>query len=346
MSHRIRMIFSKVTSIRAISISLIAYLGLLGCQQTQIDFTEAAATSLPKFNHIQGAPALEPMHFVQTHTVQQQELPNGSKLFVLNDPKSGLDHLTLVAYSAQQPFRNVDVLMRAFEEKRRWLVANQALSCAQSLTFSPSLHSIAIGINCHQLPAEAAALLISFWQSGSFDNIDIANVRRQLKLAKHINAFSGAEINTVWAKTILGEEHIYNQALNDSSLADSLTLESLNQVRKQILSQADWAVLANQRLLKGQAEQPQTLLSAATALNSTANITQDDNIHFSAPILPIVPLGNSSKTLFIIDAPGSVQTQVRVGYPMDRGLKDTPSNQILLPSQASSGAQDCQLLAS
>ncbi|QQX82617.1 insulinase family protein [Shewanella sp. KX20019] len=331
-------------TIRAASISLITYLGLtlLGCQQTQIDFTDTSAASLPQFVPIKGAPAVEPMRFEQSQTVEQKALPNGSKLFVLNDPKSGLDHLTLVAYSPKQPFRNVDVLNRAFEEKRRWLVANTALSCTQSLTFRPSLHSIAIGISCHQLSTEASELLISFWQANSFDNIDIANVRRQLKLAKHINAFSGAEINTVWAKTILGEEHIYNQALNDRSLADSLTLKSLNKIRDQIQSQADWAVLTNPRLLKDNGEQPQTLLAAATALNNSSSKSQ----HTEALSLPVVPFGNSSKTLYIIDAPGSVQTQVRIGYPLTRDLKETRLNQPVLPSQASSDAQDCQILAS
>ncbi|MCL1051776.1 insulinase family protein [Shewanella abyssi] len=338
----------KISAIKATTISLVAYLGLtlLGCQQTQIDFTDTSAASLPQFTPIKGAPAVEPMRFEQTHTAQQQALPNGSKLFMLNDQKSGLDHLTLVAYSPKQPFTNVDVLIRAFEEKRRWLVANTALSCAQSLTFRPSLHSIAIGISCHQLPTEASELLISFWQANSFDNIDIANVRRQLKLAKHINAFSGAEINTVWAKTILGEQHIYNQALNDSSLADSLTLESLNQIREQIQSQADWAVLTNPKLLQDNREQPQTLLAAALELNNTTGIIKDDNQHIEAQPLSVVPLGNSSKTLYIIDAPGSVQTQVRIGYPLTRDLKETQVNQPLLPSQASTGAQDCQILAS
>ncbi|WP_232775158.1 MULTISPECIES: M16 family metallopeptidase [unclassified Shewanella] len=346
MKHRIRIIY-----IRVASVSLMVYLSLylLGCQQTQIDFTATAATSLPKFNPIHGAPTLESMRFEQTQSIQQQIMPNGSQLFRVNDPKSGLDHLTLVAYSARQPFKNVDVLMRAFEEKRRWLVASQAQSCAESLTFSPSLHSIAIGISCHQLPTEATELLMNFWRPHSFDDIDIANVRRQLKLAKHINAFSGAEINTVWARTILGEEHIYNQALNDSSLADSLTLDSLNNVREQILSQSSWAVLANQRLTNAKGKPPQALLSRAVALNSTTNITQDTHNHSSTQIMqnmPVVPLGNSSKTIYIIDAPGSVQTQIRVGYPMVRDLNDTQVNQALLPSDASGNAQDCQLLAS
>lgn len=334
---------------RVTSIALIGYLGLylLGCQQTHIEFTDSVSTTLPQFNNIQAAPVVNAMHFEVKHSVEQQNYVDGSKLFVFSDPQSGLDKLTLVAYS-KQPFANMDVLLAAFEQKRRWLSAKQSLSCVDSIRFRPSLHSIAISISCHQLPAEAATLLSDFWQVDSFNEIDISNVKRQLKLAKHINAFSGAEIDTVWAKTILGETHTYNQALNDSELADNLTLASLNAVKDKILSQSSWAVLSNKALLSsetGEKSLPNILLSDAVALSVAVNAATDNS-----DILPInqpdIALGNEQKNLYIIDAPGSVQTQIRVGYPLARNSSTTATHQKPVILDSSASAQDCQLLAS
>lgn len=334
---------------RVTNIALIGYLGLylLGCQQTHIEFTDSAPTTLPQFNNIQAAPVVNAMHFEFKHSVEQQNYVDGSKLFVFSDPQSGLDKLTLVAYS-KQPFANVDVLLAAFEQKRRRISAKQSLSCADSIRFRPSLHSIAISISCHQLPAEAAKLLSDFWQADSFNEIEISNVKRQLKLAKHINAFSGAQIDTVWANTILGETHTYNQALNDSELADNLTLASLNAVKNKILSQSSWAVLNNQALLSGEADEkslPNILLSDAVALSVAANAATDNS-----DVLPIkqpdIALKNEQKHLYIIDAPGSVQTQIRVGYPLASNSSTTTPHQKSVTLDNSAGAQECQLLAS
>ena len=331
------------------SIALIGYLGLylLGCQQTQIDFTDSATATLPQFDKIQAAPVVNAMHFELKHSVEQQNYVDGSKLFIFSDPQSGLDKLTLVAYS-KLPFANVDVLLAAFEQKRRRLSAKQSLSCADSIRFRPSLHSIAISISCYQLPTEAATLLSDFWQADSFTEIDIGNVKRQLKLAKHINAFSGAEIDTVWAKTILGEAHIYNQALNDSELADNLTLAKLNAVRNTILSQSSWAVLSNQALLSGETGEkslPNILLSDAAALSIAVKAATD---YSDTPQKkqPDIALGNEPKNLYVIDAPDSVQTQIRVGYPLARKSSTSATNQAQVILENSAGAQDCQLLAS
>lgn len=328
------------------SIALISYLGLylLGCQQTHIKFTDSASTTLPQFNNIQAAPAVNAMHFELKHNVAQQTYVDGSKLFVFPNPQSGLDKLTLVAYS-KLPFENMDVLLAAFEQKRRLISAKQSLSCVDSIRFRPSLHSIAISISCYQLPTEAATLLSDFWQADSFNEIDISNVKRQLKLAKHINAFSGAEIDTVWAKTILGDAHSYNQALNDNELADNLTLASLNAVKDKILSQSSWAVLSNQALLTDEKSLANILLSDAAALSVTVKAVTDNSDDVPKNQPDIAP-GNEQKNLYVIDAPGSVQTQIRVGYPLARKSSTTSSSQAQVMLDNSAGVQDCQLLAS
>ncbi|MCK8044381.1 insulinase family protein [Shewanella sp. 1CM18E] len=316
---------------------------LLGCQQTQIEFTPTAEPSLPVFNSLQGAPSVAPLTSTSTTTSSNEALsiealpqnPFNSelKLYSLDNTLSGLNHISLVAYS-QQPLQNLDVLIQALTEKVTWIAQQSSLACSESLRIRASIHSLTMSIDCPDSPKLASSLLIQFWQADSFNEIDIANVRRQLKLAKHINAYSGAEIDNVWAKKILGEQHIYNQALNDKSLADELDLAKLNQVRDKIISQSKWAVITNQSLAKN-SEFNAKLAQDLAAL--TAKSQQVAPLPLSTFKLE-VPASNSQKTLFIIDAPGSVQTQVRIGYP----LTVNQQNQ----QQTADDIQDCKLLAS
>ena len=124
--------------IRVSSLAIVSYLSLylLGCQQTHIAFTDTAATTLPQFNKIQAAPAVNIIAPEFNHQVEQLNLFDDGKLFIFSDPQSGLDQLTLVAYS-KLPFANVDVLLAAFEEKRRWLSAKHSLSCTEAFVSGP-----------------------------------------------------------------------------------------------------------------------------------------------------------------------------------------------------------------
>ncbi|MGS0826442.1 M16 family metallopeptidase [Shewanella sp. 0m-8] len=352
-------------------------LSLLGCQQTQITFTPTAEPQLPVFDKLQGAPEIAALIYQAAIPIERVVLPieieaepdadavleprlkPELELYLFDDTPSGLNHLSLVAYS-QTPMANLDVLVNAFREKTRYLAQQSNLACAESLRIRPSMHSLTISIDCPDSPALASELLMQFWQAasvnqigsfdeiGSFNEIDIANVRRQLKLAKHINAYSGAEIDDVWAKKILGEQHVYNQVLNDKTLADELDLTKLNQVRDTIFAQSNWALFANlslgqdKQFTSAVTKQFSSLISTAQLANSAASsklTTRSSAVMDSSPavipaISPAVDISNDNKTLFIIDAPGSVQTQVRIGYPLD--ASDTSKDSI----------QDCKLLAS
>ncbi|MGS0727661.1 insulinase family protein, partial [Shewanella sp. 0m-11] len=321
------------------------------------------------FDKLQGAPEIAALTYQAATPIERVVLPIEIKadsdsvlepqlkpeleLYLFDDTSSGLNHLSLVAYS-QTPMANLDVLVNAFREKTRYLAQQSNLACAESLRIRPSMHSLTISIDCPDSPALASELLMQFWQAasvnqiGSFNEIDIANVRRQLKLAKHINAYSGAEIDDVWAKKILGEQHVYNQVLNDKTLADELDLTKLNQVRDTIFAQSNWALFANlslgqdKQFTSAVTKQFSSLISTAQLANSAASsklTTRSSAVMDSSPavipaISPAVDISNDNKTLFIIDAPGSVQTQVRIGYPLD--ASDTSKDSI----------QDCKLLAS
>ena len=306
-------------------------LSAIGCQQTHIEFTDLKEPSLPAFDQLKGAPSLAPLAITPTNELVSKSLNSELTLYQLHNTLSGLNHLSLVAYSTA-PMTNLDVIVQAFTEKKRWLAQQSPLACTESLRIRANMHSLTLSIDCPRSAEQASELLMQFWQADSFDNIDIANVRRQLKLAKHINAYSGAEIDAVWADKILGEQHIYNQALNNRDLADELDLPKLNQIREVIFAQSKWAILTNAQLAQDQqfiATVTQQFESLAVSAQ-TATMLRD-----SKPVInPTTPLSNSNKTLFIIDAPGSVQTQVRIGYPLNAADQDGNS------------IQNCKLLAS
>ncbi|ABV88759.1 insulinase family protein [Shewanella pealeana] len=362
----------KNLSFLALACSLI--ISALGCQQTQIAFTPKAAPKLPVFDKLTGAPEIAPLKFQQTSLSKLVPVSPKLDLYLFDDTLSGLNHLSLVAYS-KLPMENLDVLLQAFDEKRAWLVQQSTLACAESLNIRPTMHSLTISIDCPDSPILASELLMQFWQAddvnqmGSFDEIDIANVRRQLKLAKHINAYSGAEIDDVWAKKILGKQHVYNQALNDKTLADELDLSSLNQVRDKILAQSNWAFFANRSLEQDQGftlavtQQFESLMSIASKAelsNSKANSEayseansekSTDSATISGSAINTrtetstsadIPPSNNNKTLYLIDVPGSVQTQVRIGYPLGNMLDGSDNDN----DKSIDSAQDCKLLAS
>ncbi|GIU50319.1 hypothetical protein TUM4438_35860 [Shewanella sairae] len=306
-------------------------LSAIGCQQTHIEFTDLTEPSLPAFDQLQGAPTLAPLVITPTNALLSKSLNSELTLYQLHNTLSGLNHLSLVAYSTA-PMTNLDVIVQAFTEKKHWLAQQSSLACTESLRIRASMHSLTISIDCPSSAAQASELLMQFWQADSFDQIDIANVRRQLKLAKHINTYSGAEIDHVWAEKILGEQHIYNQALNNSELADELNLSKLNQIRDRIFAQSKWAILTNAQL----GQDPQFIATVTQQFESLAFNSQTTTLRLdSKPAkTQTTPLSNSNKTLFIIDAPGSVKTQVRIGYPLDSADQDGNS------------IQNCQLLAS
>ncbi|WP_299804651.1 pitrilysin family protein [uncultured Shewanella sp.] len=364
-------------------------LSLLGCQQTQITFTPTAKPQLPVFDKLQGAPEIAALDYQASAPAERlvlspelkvqlgQEPKQELELYLFNDTPSGLTHLSLVAYS-KAPMANLDVLVAAFREKRRWIVQQSSLACAETLSIRVSMHSLTISIDCPYSPSSARSatkLLMQFWQAespdrvGSFDEIDIANVRRQLKLAKHINAYSGAEIDQVWAKKLLGEQHVYNQALNDKALADELDLTKLNQVRDTILAQSKWAFFANNSLERAFDKQPELDFNNSPEQGFNKQLERGFNKQLergshkepeqSSALLPMLnkqfetiatqqsqtltPFptaknhtapSNDNKTLYLIDAPASVQTQVRIGYPLDASDNNIDS------------IQDCKLLAS
>lgn len=301
-----------------------AALLLSACQQTHIVFTPSKSPSLASFD-TPASPALPKSGVIIPAREQAfiDEVPASLNLpyqlhrEVATQADSNLNHrVSLAAISPHIPFDNPDILQIAFQEKARALAIHLADPCLETFNIRVTLHSINLSLAC---PGEVNHLydsLLLFWQPDTFDGattaaVDIDNIRRQLKLNKHLNAFSGAEIDKVWRDKLLGPEHPYNRVLNNDVLFDSLNLKQLQQIQQQAATQAQWHLF----LPSAQAKNAEFDLQAS--INQWP--TLDKSLLLADK--PKMAKPKQSKRIYLIDAPGSVQTQVRIGYALD----DAPS---------------------
>lgn len=302
-----------------------ATLLLSACQQTHIVFTPTKPPSLASFQTPASLFAVLPKNGVIIPTTEQaftDEVPAALNLpyqlhrEVATQADNHLNHrVSLAAVSPSIPFDNPDILQIAFQEKARALAISGADPCLETFNIRVTLHSINLSLVCPDEVNHLYGLLLQFWQPNSFDGattaaVDIDNIRRQLKLNKHLNAFSGAEIDKVWRDKLLGPEHPYNRVLNNNALFDSLSLKQLQQIQRQAATQAQWHLFLPSLQAKHAEFDLQASIKQWPAFAKT--LPQADK---SQTIKP-----KQTKRIYLIDAPGSVQTQVRIGYALDNAL--------------------------
>ncbi|EGT3625999.1 insulinase family protein [Morganella morganii] len=328
-----------------------AALLLSACQQTQIVFTPTEPPSLASFDtpnslstHLPESgviiPATDPMFSDEVHTeldlpyqlhrLAAFEISNSLSTHALSS-NSLSNRVSLAAISPQAPFNNPDILQLALQEKARALAIHLADPCLETFSIRVSLHSINLSLTCPDDVNHIYGLLMQFWQPNTFVDattapVDIDNIRRQLKLNKHLNAFSGAEIDKVWREKLLGPEHPYNKVLNNDELFDSLSLKQLQQIQQQAASQAQWHLFLPNSQAKNaefdlQASIKQwPMLTKSLPKSLSKSSPQADKLETTTP--------KQTKKIFLIDAPGNVQTQVRLGYRIDHAIGHTVDSEL------------------
>ncbi|MEN8618135.1 M16 family metallopeptidase [Shewanella baltica] len=325
-----------------------AALLLSACQQTQIVFTPTEPPSLASFeipypldNHLPESgviiPATDPIFSDEVYTeldlpyqlhrlasVESNHDLNSNSLSTHALSNNSLSNrVSLAAISPQAPFNNPDILQIALQEKARALAIHLADPCLETFSIRVSLHSINLSLTCPDDVNHIYGLLMQFWQPNTFVDatttpVDIDNIRRQLKLNKHLNAFSGAEIDKVWREKLLGPEHPYNKVLNNDALFDSLNLKQLQQIQQQAASQAQWHLF----LPNMQAKNAKFDLQASIKLWPLLTTSLPKSLSKSSPQADKRETTTPKQTqkIYLIDAPGSVQTQVRLGYRIDHSI--------------------------
>lgn len=285
-----------------------------GCQQTQLTFTPVEAPKIPSFTAPTNAPAVIQTNFEAITLPEVVPLSPNLSLHRLPGPPSQLLGIHLVAVSPNAPYENLDVLHGALDQLRLRFANRHDLPCIERVAIHPSIHSLRLSLKCPPSELQQAVdILAESWSPDAYRELDLAKLRRQLALDKHIKAFTGSEIEQVWAEKILGNAHPYNKALNNKALQQDLDLPQLLALVEQTKAQSQWHLV-----LEGIHEVDSPSKEQITASLSELGKTAERKENFVDIFNPY------GKQLFIIDAPGTVQTQVRIGYhlPLKAGSQE------------------------
>ncbi|MCG9738178.1 insulinase family protein [Shewanella insulae] len=299
---------------RPISLLLILICSLWsgGCQQTRLTFTQVQAPKVPSFTAPTNAPALARRDFRPMAPPEVISLSDHVSLHRLPGTPSQLVGIHLLAVSPNAPYENLDILHTAFEQLSVKLANHHDLPCLEGLTVHPSIHGLRLSLKCPTSKlAQAVDILAQSWSSDAYGELDLPRLRRQLALDKHIRAFNGSEIEEVWAKKILGGEHPYTKALNNRALQQSLDEPQLLSLLAQTKAQSQWHLL-----LEGAPQVDDSLRERLATSLSQLGEQQRQTETFVDTFRPY------GKQMFVIDAPGTVQTQVRIGYHLPLGQDD------------------------
>ncbi|MCL2918038.1 insulinase family protein [Shewanella litorisediminis] len=176
--------------------------------------------------------------------------------------------------------------------------------CAETLSVSARPHSLVFSSRCDGPEALLMRVRSLFEGFGTLNKDNSDRVMRESRLAKHIEAFSGRDIDRLWAQVVLGKAHPYLSLYNDAEAGQ----QAISAEVGRLASQGRWHLIA--------ARAPESLMSTAepsfTAVNSGAIEALPERHQ------------NSGKILYLLDAPGQVQSQVRVGYSLPPVGSSTP----------------------
>lgn len=283
-----------------------------GCQQTRLSFTQVETPKVPSFTAPTNAPTLAKKEFTPLAPPEVISLSDELSLHLLPGTPSKLVGIHLLAVSPDAPYENLDILHTALTQLSVKLANQRDLPCIEGLTIHPSIHGLRLSLKCPASAlAQAVDILAQSWSSDAYGELELSRLKRQLALDKHIRAFNGSEIEEVWADKILGSAHPYNKALNNRELQQSLDKPQLLALLAQTKAQSQWHLL-----LEGVPQVDDSLREQLTASLSQLGAQQRQEERFVDTFSPY------GKQLFVIDAPGTVQTQVRIGYHLPMGLAD------------------------
>ncbi|WP_165399025.1 M16 family metallopeptidase [Shewanella maritima] len=258
---------------------------------------------------------------------------------------------SLVGISQTRAIANPDILLKAFElyaqqlalieqaALRELAVVNakpeQITRCLNSISFSATLHRIVISMHCEASYETKLKLAKQLWQQlanlqtktkagDKITGINLDLLKRKLKLDSHIGAFTGSEINLAYRKRLLGISHPYASEVNNQQAIDSLTIESLTELFASTYQSLQWHVFSTAGL-KEPTRDVQFLNTQSVVRH--AQTKKQANRSADTQNLTLKPIA-------IIDKPGTVQTQLRIGYLFANSVTDARYNRLACESLA------------
>ncbi|QIR13663.1 M16 family metallopeptidase [Shewanella aestuarii] len=318
---------------KGISAAISVFL-LMSCQHAPTQFTAISPPSLPNFNQQSYAPKVnldvKPISLPQSNKFSanlywHQWQPDQTRL-------NSLNRVRVIALTPQQAINSPDVLVQAMNEYVQLLAINsqdEQASCLDNLKISASMHSLSIESYCQQTIGQQLftinELLQGDWLTSANAVINIDKLSHSLKLNKHIGAFTGSEINQVYLGQLLGKTHPYYDNLNNNAVVEKLSPEAIHALLKRTTNNAFWHVFTDQQIAKPSSDtQLTTKVNQYITRNLTiANLQQTGTAPTSHAQSHSTKAKDRPLTLHMIDAPGTVQIQVRLGYSLN---EQSPSN--------------------
>ncbi|ABL98931.1 insulinase family protein [Shewanella amazonensis] len=168
--------------------------------------------------------------------------------------------------------------------------------CAETLSVIARPHSVVFSSRCDGPMALLMRVRSLIERYGALDKDNSDRVIRESQLAKHIEAFSGRDIDRLWAQVVLGKSHPYLSLYNtpESKRPD------LADVVKALAAQGRWHLIG--------ARAPESLTSAVKPAFIASPYGIGESVSERRQ--------NTGKVLYLLHAPGQVQSQVRVGYSL------------------------------
>ncbi|QDP02574.1 insulinase family protein [Thalassotalea sp. PS06] len=303
----------KTLKTRLITALLVALsLGLSGCQHTNINFTEVQAPTLPEFKP-NNLPEVAPLAPTLVPNPEVTMLASGHPWHRFAANNDGQQQWVLVGLSPNKPLNEKALISELILLRELALQAEGAMPCGDGMQTRLTLHSIKLSMNCPTSvpPQEIIASLLGFLRAEGYADLDLREVQRRQGLQRQFEAVSGSEIDRVWEKTVLGEHHPYLTSQEDPELIKGLDQTVVAQLLEELVAENQWLLISY-----GGSEETQVLADAMSWLPKPQQ--QSTSTVMSEP-------ESDGGEILLIDAPGAVQTQVRIGYRLLQG--ETPSTE-------------------
>ncbi|GAA5194745.1 insulinase family protein [Ferrimonas gelatinilytica] len=296
-------------------LSAMAIVILQGCHSRPISFSEPSAVTLPQFAPLPGAPEIPALALPQRLEAKVSILPSGHPWHAMALPPSGRQSLTLVALSAE-PYGQIRFLAEALRLQRLALMQRVDLPCIDTLKISAQLHSVALQLSCPDSVAwgDALALLVRMVDPEEYRRLDLREAARRRAVTDRINGAVDGEMDRVWRELLLGRDHPYVRALDEAPTQDRAD-RRLQQALSQLHRQSRWQVITRSRVSATE-ELASALSAPMDALMALDAQVASSSAQASVSLAPEATARVPGGAIHLLDAPGSAQLQVYLGYRM------------------------------
>ncbi|WP_394173797.1 insulinase family protein [Thalassotalea litorea] len=286
-------------------------LGLSGCQHASINFTEVQAPTLPEFTS-NNLPHVAPLAPTLVPSPEITMLASGHHWHRFAANNDGQQKWVLVGLSPDKPLKEEALLRGLFQLRSLALQSDYSLPCSAGLGGRTGRHILELSMNCPTAvsPQKIVASLLGFLRAEGYADLDLREVQRQQGLQRQFEAVTGSEIDRVWEKTVLGENHPYLTSQEDPELIKGLDQAVVTQLLEKLVADNQWLLISY-----GSTAESQELAGTMSWLPQPQ--PQPSSTVASEP-------ESGDGEILLIDAPGAMQTQVRIGYRLLQDEDSTP----------------------